>query len=137
MAKDREGQIVAGGSVDDVGFQQGVEAATVASIRDELRTLLPAAAGQPLACAWSGFRPYCEDLKPVVGAVPARENTYVAAGHFKKGIMTACLPGEQTRCVLSGRTLCPFALASSQVEERPPRVSRITLFRSLKYKLPS
>ena len=104
-----EGQFVAGGSVDDVGFEQGVEAATVASIRDELRTLLPAAAGQPLACAWSGFRPYCEDLKPVVGAVPASENTYVAAGHFKKGIMMAPVTGKiLADLITSGKTDLPI-----------------------------
>ena len=104
-----EGQFVAGGSVDDVGFEQGVEAAAVASIRDELRTLLPAAAGQPLACAWSGFRPYCEDLKPVVGAVPASENTYVAAGHFKNGIMMAPVTGKiLADLITSGETDLPI-----------------------------
>ena len=103
------GQIVAGGSVDDVGFEQGVDSATVASIRDELRTLLPAAAEQPLICAWSGFRPYCEDLRPVVGAVPARENTYVAAGHFKKGIMMSPVTGKiLADLVTSGKTDLPI-----------------------------
>ena len=79
------GQIVAGGSVDDVGFEQGVDAATVSSILDELGVLLPAAAEQPLTCAWSGFRPYCDDLKPVVGAVPARENTFVGGRPLQEG----------------------------------------------------
>ena len=103
------GHIVAGGSVDDVGFQQGVDAATVASIRDELATLLPAAAEQPLTCAWSGFRPYCEDLKPVVGAVPASENTYVAAGHFKKGIMMSPVTGKiLADLITSGKTELPI-----------------------------
>jgi len=103
------GQIVAGGSVDDVGFEQGVDSATVASIRDELRTLLPVAAEQPLICAWSGFRPYCEDLRPVVGAVPARENTYVAAGHFKKGIMMSPVTGKiLADLVTSGKTDLPI-----------------------------
>jgi len=103
------GQIVAGGSVDDVGFEQGVEPATVASIRDELRTLLPAAAEQPLICAWSGFRPYCDDLKPVLGAVPARENTFVAAGHFKKGIMMSPVTGKiLADLVTSGKTDLPI-----------------------------
>ncbi len=118
----REGQIVAGGSVDDVGFQQGVEAATVASIRDELRTLLPAAAGQPLACAWSGFRPYCEDLKPVVGAVPTRENTYVAAGHFKKGIMMSPVTGKiLADLITSGKTGLPIEpLSPARFPARTP-----------------
>ena len=104
-----DGRIVAGGSVDDVGFQQGVDPATVASIRDELGTLFPAAAGQPLTCAWSGFRPYCEDLKPVVGAVPGSENTYVAAGHFKKGVMMSPVTGKiLAELIASGKTSLPI-----------------------------
>ena len=113
------GQIVAGGSVDDVGFEQGVDAATVSSILDELGVLLPAAAEQPLTCAWSGFRPYCDDLKPVVGAVPARENTFVAAGHFKKGIMMSPVTGKiLADLITSGKTDLPIEPLS------PARFSR-------------
>ena len=113
------GQIVAGGSVDDVGFEQGVDEATIGSIRDELGTLLPAAAEQSLICAWSGFRPYCEDLKPVLGAVPARENTYVAAGHFKKGIMMSPVTGKiLADLITSGETDLPIEPLS------PARFSR-------------
>ena len=95
--------------MDDVGFEQGVDSATVASIRDELGSLLPAAAEQPLSCAWSGFRPYCEDLKPIVGAVPGHENTFVAAGHFKKGVMMSPVTGKiLADLITSGETELPI-----------------------------
>jgi glycine/D-amino acid oxidase-like deaminating enzyme len=88
------GPLAGGGSVDDVGFQQGVEESTTASIRAEMNRLIPAAAGQSTACAWSGFRPYCEDLKPVIGSVPEHASVFVAAGHFKKGVMMAPVTGK-------------------------------------------
>ena len=88
------GPLIGGGSVDDVGFEQGVEQTTVESIRDEMNRLIPAAATRLTAYAWSGFRPYCEDQKPVIGRVPDQEGVYVAAGHFKKGVMMAPVTGK-------------------------------------------
>jgi glycine/D-amino acid oxidase-like deaminating enzyme len=88
------GPLAGGGSVDDVGFEQGVDAATTAAIRAEMNALLPAASAVPTACAWSGFRPYCDDLKPVIGRVPGHEKVFVAAGHFKKGVMMAPVTGK-------------------------------------------
>jgi glycine oxidase len=88
------GPVAGGGSVDDVGFEQGVEESTTAAIRAEMNRLIPAAASEPTACAWSGFRPYCEDLKPVIGRVPGHDRVFVAAGHFKKGVMMAPVTGR-------------------------------------------
>ena len=88
------GHIAGGGSIDDVGFEQGVEPATTKLIREEMEQLVPAVVGQPTACAWSGFRPYCKDMKPVIGPVPGQEGMFVAAGHFKKGVMLAPVTGK-------------------------------------------
>ena len=99
------GQIAGGGSEDDVGFEHGVEEATVADIRAEMARHFPAFAKQETLCAWSGFRPYCEGLRPVIGAVPGRERTFVAAGHFKKGVMMAPVSGKiLADLIVSGET---------------------------------
>jgi glycine oxidase len=77
-----------------VGFRRGVEPRDLASIRSELGALFPKLRDQPTACAWSGFRPCCEDMKPVIGKVPGQEHVYVAAGHFRKGILLAPATGK-------------------------------------------
>ena len=89
-----EGHIAGGGSVEDVGFRRGAEEETVSAIRSELNELIPSVARRSEACRWSGFRPYCEDSKPVIGAVPGQDNMFVGAGHFKKGIMMAPVTGK-------------------------------------------
>jgi glycine oxidase len=89
-----EGPLAGGGTEDDVGFEQGVDAGATESIRAEMNRLIPAAAARPTVCAWSGFRPYCADLKPVIGRVPECEGVFVAAGHFKKGVMMAPVTGK-------------------------------------------
>jgi glycine oxidase len=83
------GPIAGGGSEDDLGFERGVDPATVEDIRKELNGHFPALAAQPTDYAWSGFRPYCADMRPVIGGVPEQPNLFVAAGHFKKGVMLA------------------------------------------------
>ncbi len=97
-----EGFLGAGGSTDETGFERGVAAATVADIRRELHRWIPAAADLPTVCAWSGFRPYCEDLKPVIGPIPNQKRTFVAAGHYRKGIMMAPVTGKILADLITG-----------------------------------
>ncbi len=98
------GPIAGGGSEDDIGFKPGVDEATAAEIRSEFRALFPSLAGMPDGYGWSGFRPFCADLNPVVGAVPGHERVYVAAGHFRRGIQLGPLTGELlAEEIVSGR----------------------------------
>lgn len=99
------GPIAGGGSEDDLGFERGVDPATVADIRKELDSHFPALAEQQTDYAWSGFRPYCADMRPVIGRAPGRDNLFVAAGHFKKGVMLAPGTGKiMADLLLEGRS---------------------------------
>ncbi|MBI3666256.1 MAG: FAD-binding oxidoreductase [Acidobacteria bacterium] len=117
-----EGYMAGGGTVEDVGFERGVNPADLARIRSEMDELFPALRGLPTACAWSGFRPCCEDLKPVIGKVPGQERVYVAAGHYKKGIMLAPVTGKiLADLITKGKTDLPIeALDPARFgQERP------------------
>lgn len=105
--------VAAGGTVDNVGFQRGVEPAAVHAVRAEMDQLFPTLAGRPTACAWSGFRPHCEDMKPVVGPVPGCRDIYVAAGHFKKGIVLGPPTGKiMADLITTGETDLPIEALS-------------------------
>ncbi len=104
-----------GGTVDDVGFRRGVDPPAVHAIRAEMDQLFPLLADRPTACAWSGFRPYCEDMKPVVGPVPGCRDIYVAAGHFKKGIVLGPPTGKiMADLITTGKTDLPIAALSPE-----------------------
>lgn len=104
------GPVAGGGSEEDVGFAEGVDAAVVASVREEFDRLFPALSGVPFTCRWSGFRPFSEDLQPVVGRLPGYERIYVSAGHFRKGILLAPLSGELlAEEILENRRWAPAA----------------------------
>ena len=96
------GHVVGGGSEDDIGFEPGVDAGTLEAIRDDLRDFFPTLATHETICAWSGFRPYCEDLRPVIGPVPGSEKVLVAAGHFRKGVMLAPATGKILADLITG-----------------------------------
>ena len=86
------GEIAGGGSEEQVAFDRAPDEAVVAEIRADLAARFPALAEQPTLCSWTGFRPHCGDLLPVIGGVPGRDDVFVSAGHFRMGVMTA--PGS-------------------------------------------
>ncbi len=104
-----EGHVAGGGTVEDVGFERGVCPRDLACIRDEMNTLFPDLSASPTVLSWSGFRPYCEDLRPIIGRVPGCGRIYVAAGHFKKGIMLAPVTGKiLADLITTGKTDLPI-----------------------------
>ncbi len=98
-----DGQIAGGGSEERVGFEPGVRSETLADIRAEMGGHFPFLVRQPTEVAWHGFRPYCEDAMPVIGAAPGRDDLFVAAGHFRKGVMLAPATGAVIADLVSGR----------------------------------
>ncbi len=88
------GPLAGGGSEEDVGFREGVSDAVERDIRREWDELFPSLSGLRFSSRWSGFRPYCKDMHPVIGRVPGRSGVFVSAGHFRKGILLAPLSGE-------------------------------------------
>ena len=98
-----DGPIAGGGSEERVGFERGVRSDTINDIRTEMSQCFPSLAKQPTEVAWYGFRPYCDDLRPVIGAVPGRDDLFIAAGHFRKGVMLAPATGLVLTDLLLGR----------------------------------
>lgn len=96
------GAVVCGGSEDDLGFERGVDNETVGAIRSDLNDFFPTLARHETVCAWSGFRPFCEDLRPVIGPVPGNDRIFVAAGHFRKGVMLAPATGKILADLIAG-----------------------------------
>ncbi len=88
------GPLAGGGSEEDVGFREGSDGAVAADIRREWGSQFPSLRDLRFTSCWSGFRPFCEDMQPVIGPVPGCDGVYVSAGHFRKGILLAPLSGE-------------------------------------------
>jgi glycine oxidase len=99
-----DGHLLAGSTVEDVGFDCRTTDEALAELRRFAEGLLPALETEPIVKSWAGLRPGTPDGRPYLGRVPGIDNLFVAAGHFRSGIhlapatadvMTQLILGEQ------------------------------------------
>jgi glycine/D-amino acid oxidase-like deaminating enzyme len=88
-----DGTIFAGGTFDPGDHTPEVRPEVAAGLVEALATLVPAAAGAPIADRWCCFRPYIEGRQPVIDRLPGVANGWFAGGHFTTGIMMAAATG--------------------------------------------
>jgi len=109
----RDGTVVAGSTVEMVGFRKEVTVGGLATILQLARTLVPGLSDAPVLSSWSNFRPYTEDQLPVLGATAVR-GLFLATGHHRNGILLAPITGDAiARLVATGDAgvdLAPFSV---------------------------
>ena len=85
----RDGYLLAGSSLEDVGF----DARTTDEMRQKIQTqaeqLLPELKTQTIVKHWSGLRPGTPENLPTIAAHPAIKNLYLNTGHFRYGLTMA------------------------------------------------
>jgi glycine oxidase ThiO len=84
----RDGRIVVGATVEDVGFVEGTAPEQIASLWQAAIDLYPPLASMPVIEQWWGFRPSTPDLSPILGSSPY-SNLLIATGHDRNGILLA------------------------------------------------
>ncbi len=108
----RDGRIVLGATVEDVGFAPHNTPAGVTALLSEAIALYPVLKDFPIDECWWGFRPATPDEMPILGAGPC-ENLTLATGHYRNGVLlapvTAKLIAEQIlgRVSEQARSLLP------------------------------
>ncbi len=108
----RAGTVLIGASRERVGFDRTVSLPVLARLARQAVALFPALAEVRAIRAYCGFRPYCPDHLPVIGADPRVPGLYHACGHEGAGIGLAPATGLLTTRLLTGATpeldLTPF-----------------------------
>jgi glycine oxidase len=85
-----DGRIVVGATVEDAGYSKQVEPKALALLRRRAARLWPPAASALQVDGWAGLRPGTADGLPVIGRYTDGNNLrFVAAGHFRNGILLA------------------------------------------------
>jgi glycine oxidase len=109
-----DGTVVAGSTVEMVGFRKEVTVGGLADILDLTRRLVPALADAPVTASWSNFRPHTADLLPILGGTGVR-GLYVSTGHYRNGILLGPITADAMAALVAtgnaGIDLAPFALA--------------------------
>ncbi len=89
MLQRRDGHLLAGSSLEDVGLDTGVTESMRQEMLQKAEAILPALRGQSVIKHWSGLRPGTPHNIPTIGRHPNIENLYLNTGHFRYGVTMA------------------------------------------------
>lgn len=112
LAPRVDGTIYAGATQEDAGFDRRVTLDGLATVLEMARAILPALRHAEVVGHGAGLRPGSADGLPAIGRVPDSQNLYVAAGHFRNGVLMSLITGRLMAELILGREpsidLTPF-----------------------------
>lgn len=85
----RDGRVLAGSTVEHVGFDRATTAEALAQLKQAALELVPALADCEIERHWAGLRPGSEHGIPTIAPHPEIRGLYVNSGHFRNGIALA------------------------------------------------
>ena len=104
----RTGECVVGATVEDGLDDRTVTPAALHWLITEALITVPRLGRAPFLRAWAGVRPAGPDALPIVGPWPGCRGLFVAAGHFRSGILLTPVTARIVRdFVVGGRTDLP------------------------------
>jgi glycine oxidase len=106
-----DGRVTVGATVEDAAFDKTVEPRAIAGLLQTAAGLWPPIAHAEILESWAGLRPGSGDDLPLIGPT-AEPNRWIAAGHFRNGILlapgTAHALSQEIRGELPEIDLAPF-----------------------------
>lgn len=90
----RNGEIYIGATVVENTFDKQVTAGGIAALVEQAIKLIPQLKDAPWERVWSGLRPQTSDGIPYIGEHPGIKGLFVAAGHYRNGILLSPLTGK-------------------------------------------
>jgi glycine oxidase len=84
-----DGHILAGSTLEDVGFDKQVTADARQLLMQRASALLPWLQTEPVVGHWAGLRPAAPDNLPIISRHPKHENLYMSSGHYRYGVTLA------------------------------------------------
>lgn len=109
----KSGRLIVGATVKPNTFDERVTVDGISTLMEKAKLLVSGIADSEMERAWTGIRPLSEDGLPFLGAHPSCRNLFIAAGHFRNGILLSPATGELMADLLDGKTLDsgPFQLS--------------------------
>ena len=89
LVQRRDGYLLAGSTLEDVGFDSGVTESVKLALQVRAEAILPSLKHAPVIKHWSGLRPGTPDNVPTIARHPTIKNLYLNTGHFRYGLTMA------------------------------------------------
>ncbi len=96
-----DGRILIGATVEEAGYDKRTDANTIQRMHQAAIRMVPALSGARVLEAWAGLRPGTPDDLPILGAT-VTPGYFVAAGHFRDGILLAPVTAQVMAQVITG-----------------------------------
>ncbi|WP_455197011.1 NAD(P)/FAD-dependent oxidoreductase, partial [Kaarinaea lacus] len=93
----RDGRIIAGSTLEYVGFDKNVTPAARQDLLQKATSLIPELANYPIEHHWAGLRPGTSQQLPIISKHPSLSGLFINTGHFRNGVVTA--PASARLCV--------------------------------------
>ncbi|UCC71294.1 MAG: glycine oxidase ThiO [Gemmatimonadota bacterium] len=88
-----DGTVLAGSTMEDVGFDRAITEAGLQVIHESVSQLLPGMARLKPIEHWAGLRPISADSSPIIGPDPELDGLVYATGYGRDGIVLGPLAG--------------------------------------------
>lgn len=96
-----DGRLLIGATVVERGFDVRVTAGGIATLLGGALRVAPALGAFAVVESWAGLRPGSHDGRPYLGAT-ALDGYYVAAGHYRNGILLAPVTAQAVAALIAG-----------------------------------
>jgi glycine oxidase len=117
------GSAIIGATVEDVGFDTAVHPADIHALHASAAQLLPSLAEARVLESWAGLRPGTPDGLPLIGATDLKRRRFIAAGHFRNGILLAPATAHVMADLIEGKP--PTLDLTPYSRDRFPRNSQL------------
>lgn len=97
-----EGVVLAGSTVEDVGFDSSTTEAAAGTLRAAAAGMVPLLGTLAVQGQWAGLRPGSPDGIPIIGPVAGLEGLWVNTGHFRNGVQLAPASAELLAAMMTG-----------------------------------
>lgn len=99
----KDGSVIVGATVEDVGFDESSTPDAVASLVASGSTVLPSCASARVRAVRVGLRPASSDELPILGWSSTEQGVCLATGHYRNGILLAPLTARLVADLVLGR----------------------------------
>lgn len=97
-----DGYLLAGSTLEDVGFDHGVTENVRHELQLKAEAIMPELKGQPIIKHWSGLRPGTPENLPTISAHPTINNLFLNTGHFRYGLTMAPASAKLVTALMLG-----------------------------------
>lgn len=102
LVPKRGGRLLVGATMIEGEQSRTVSFGGIQALMERAKALLPAIADTEWERAWSGLRPQTADGLPILGQHPNLPGVWIAAGHFRNGILLSPVTGKWIAESISG-----------------------------------